>query len=72
MPDDSEFGVLRTMFETDRIAPFWVEIIKSVDEVWVPSKFNVETFHRSGVPLEKLVVPGAVDPVMFDPNRTNL
>ena len=71
MPDDSEFRVLRTMFETDRIAPFWVEIIKSVDEVWVPSKFNFETFHRSGVPLEKLkVVPGAVDPVMFDPNRT--
>ncbi len=71
MPDDSEFRVLRTMFETDRIAPLWVELIKSVDEVWVPSKFNVETFHRSGVPLEKLkVVPGAVDPVMFDPNRT--
>ena len=31
MPDDSEFRVLRTMFETDRIAPFWVEIIK----VWM-------------------------------------
>ena len=59
------------MFETDRIAPLWVELIKSVDEVWVPSKFNVETFRRSGVPLEKLkVVPGAVDPVMFDPSKT--
>ena len=70
LPEDSEFRVLRTMFETDRIGPLWVELIKSVDEVWVPSKFNVETFHRSGVPLEKLkVVPGAADPVMFDPNR---
>ena len=70
-PEDSEFRVLRTMFETDRIAPLWVELIKSVDEVWVPSKFNIETFHNSGVPLEKLkIVPGAVDPVMFDPSKT--
>jgi glycosyltransferase involved in cell wall biosynthesis len=70
LPKDSEFRVLRTMFETDRIAPLWVELIKSVDEVWVPSNFNVETFHRSGVPLEKLkVVPGAVDPILFDPSK---
>jgi glycosyltransferase involved in cell wall biosynthesis len=71
MPEDSEFRVLRTMFETDRIAPLSEELIKSVDEVWVPSKFNVETFHRSGVPLEKLkVVPGAVNPILFDPSKT--
>ena len=70
LPEDSEFRVLRTMFETDRVAPLWVELAKSVDEVWVPSQFNVETFHRSGVPLEKLkVVPGAVDPVLFDPSK---
>ena len=44
LPEDSEFRVLRTMFETDRVAPLWVELAKSVDEVWVPSQFNVETF----------------------------
>ena len=69
LPEDSEFRVLRTMFETDQVAPLWVELIKNMDEVWVPSQFNIETFHRSGVPLEKLkVVPGGVDPVMFNPN----
>ena len=68
MPRDSEFRVARTMFETDRIAPSWVELFKRVDEVWVPSQFNVDTFSRSGVALDKLkIVPGAVDPVLFDP-----
>lgn len=68
MPPDSKFRCLRTMFETDRIVPHWVEFIKSVDEVWVPSQFNVESFIKSGVPQEKLkIVPGAVDPNLFEP-----
>ena len=37
-------SVLRTMFETDRIAPLWVELIKSVDEVWVPSNLMSKRF----------------------------
>ena len=68
MPRDSEFRVARTMFETDRITPLWAELCNRVDEVWVPSQFNVDTFSRSGVALDKLkIVPGAVDPVLFDP-----
>ena len=56
----------RTMWESDRIPPWWVAACNEMDEVWVPSSFNVETFARSGVARSGLhVVPGAlpVDPV---------
>jgi glycosyltransferase involved in cell wall biosynthesis len=45
----------RTMFETDRIPHGWAEKCNSMDEVWVPSSFNFETFLRAGVKEHKLV-----------------
>jgi glycosyltransferase involved in cell wall biosynthesis/Flp pilus assembly protein TadD/SAM-dependent methyltransferase len=55
----------RTMLETDRIPPDWVGPLNDMDEVWVPATFNVETFARSGVARDKLVVvPG---PLPLDP-----
>ena len=67
---DADYSIGRTMFETDRIAPDWVAACNRMDEVWVPSQFNVETFAASGVERSKLVViPGAVDSEFFDPAR---
>jgi len=67
---DADYSIGRTMFETDRIAPEWVAACNRMDEVWVPSQYNVETFVSSGVERSKLVVvPGAVDSVFFDPAR---
>lgn len=61
-------SVGRLMFETDRIPDDWLRPIGQMDEVWVPSRFNVETFSRSGVPAEKLhVVPEGLDAGRFDP-----
>ncbi len=58
----------RTMFETDRIPKTWVGECNKMDEIWVPSRFNVETFAASGVMRDKLVViPGAVNEQEFDP-----
>ena len=45
----------RTMFETDRIPDGWVEKCNAMDEVWVPSSFNLETFLRAGVKEHKLL-----------------
>jgi tetratricopeptide (TPR) repeat protein/glycosyltransferase involved in cell wall biosynthesis/SAM-dependent methyltransferase len=57
----------RTMFETDRIPADWVGPCNEMDEIWVPSSFNVETFARSGVARDKLfIVPGALP---LDPYR---
>jgi len=39
-----------TTWETTRLHPVWVDFINnSVDEVIVPSKFNIDTFKQSGV-----------------------
>ncbi len=67
---DADYSIGRTMFETDRISPDWVASCNRMDEVWVPSQYNVETFAASGVERSKLVViPGAVDSEFFDPVR---
>lgn len=56
---DTRMG--RTSFETDRIPDAWVEACNSVEEVWVPSQFNLETFSASGVDPERLhVVPSPI------------
>jgi glycosyltransferase involved in cell wall biosynthesis len=48
----------RTLCETDRIPAAWAAICNSVDEVWVPSPFNLEAFFASGVDHDRLrVVP---------------
>lgn len=57
-----------TIFETDRIPRHWVAACNRLDDVWVPSRFNFETFRRSGVAARKLrVVPYGVDTAFFSP-----
>lgn len=59
----------RTMFETDRIPAAWVKKCNEMDEIWVPTRFNVETFARSGVmPAKLFVVPGGIDPAVYSPD----
>lgn len=55
-------NICRTMFETDRIPPAWVKACNNMDEIWVPSQFNVETFAQAGVSVDKLfIIPGGID-----------
>jgi glycosyltransferase involved in cell wall biosynthesis len=47
----------------------WVENIKKVDEVWVPTHFVKQEFVDSGVPESKVVViPNGIDPLKFNTN----
>jgi glycosyltransferase involved in cell wall biosynthesis len=58
-----------TMFETDRLPSKWAEELSEMDEVWVPCRFNLETFARAGVPESKLKLfqPGLdLEPFMHD------
>jgi glycosyltransferase involved in cell wall biosynthesis/tetratricopeptide (TPR) repeat protein len=58
----------RTMFETDRLPADWVAKCNQLDEIWVPSRFNLQTFAASGVERAKLQwLPGAVDETLFNP-----
>ncbi len=63
---DFEAQVAFTMFETDRLPAGWADQLNVMDEVWVPSEFNVETFVRSGVERRKMrVVPLGIDSEPF-------
>ena len=55
------------MFETDSIPQDWVGRLNQMDEVWVPTAFNVETFAKAGVTVPIQVVPGGVDATLFRP-----
>jgi len=67
---DAVYQIGRTMFETDRIPKNWVPACNQMDEIWVPSKFNLETFAASGVERDKLVVmPQSLDEKEFDPAK---
>ena len=68
--ENAEYNIGRTMFETDRIPESWVRACNLMDEIWVPSVFNKQTFIASGVESDKLVIiPGAVNEHEFDPAR---
>jgi glycosyltransferase involved in cell wall biosynthesis len=55
-----------TIFETDGIPPHWAGLCNAMDEVWVPSRFNLETFSRAGVDRERLsVIPYGIDTAAY-------
>jgi len=58
----------RTMYETDSVPEDWVEYCQAMDEVWVPSTFNCETFAAAGVTRSKLrAMPEGVDTRIYRP-----
>jgi GT2 family glycosyltransferase len=70
---ERNFGAYRigfTMLETDRIPAEWVRQANLMDEVWVPSTFNVDSFQRSGVTRPLHVIPLGIDPDHFNPDIT--
>ena len=59
-----------TMFETDRVPAHWVPTCNAMDEIWVPSTFNRETFSRSGIEESKLhVIPLGIDAERYNPRK---
>jgi len=59
----------RTMNETDRIPNGWVPRCNQMDQIWVPSRFNLEAFVRSGVDAERVfVIPETIDERMYGPS----
>jgi glycosyltransferase involved in cell wall biosynthesis len=60
-----------TMFETDRIDANWATACNGMDEIWVPTEFNRQTFAASGVDPAKIhVVPLGLQFERYDPKRT--
>ncbi len=59
-----------TMLEVTGLPPTWVAGCNSMDEVWVPASFNVDTFRNSGVTVPIHVMPLGVDVGYFHPEIT--
>lgn len=56
-----------SMLEVTGIPADWAAQCNLMDEVWVPSHFNLETFRNSGVTRPIHVIPLGVDPDYFHP-----
>ncbi len=63
----ARYVIGRAMYETDRIPPSWLDSLKVLDEVWVPARFNVETFRASGLEIPIYRVPEGIDTDQFRP-----
>lgn len=70
---DAVANIGYTVLESDRIPRHWVSACQEMDEVWVPSRFCLESFVRSGVSESKLhVIPHGVDCDRFRPEAERL
>ena len=63
-----QYKIGYTMLEVDGLPKEWVRQANLMDEVWVPSSFNKETFRDSGVKVPINIIPLGVDPAYFSPN----
>lgn len=71
-PPEAVFRVGRSMFETDALPSTWVAATHHLDEIWVPSAFNLDSFRHAGVETPMYVVPGGVNSEFFNPNAPAL
>ena len=66
--NSGRYKVGYSMLEVTGIPSDWVEQANALDEVWVPSEFNRETFASSGVTKPIHVMPLGVDINYFHPH----
>jgi GT2 family glycosyltransferase len=59
-----------SMLEVTGLPRAWVDGCNSMDEVWVPATFNLETFGQSGVTVPIRVMPLGVDTGYLNPGIT--
>lgn len=58
-----------TAFETDAIPNSWKKILNTFkDEIWVPSKFNQDSFRRCGIKVPIYVIPYGFDIKAYQPD----
>lgn len=65
--NNGSYRIGYTMLETDGFPRDWVENANRMDEIWVPSTFNVRTMRDSGVTRPIHLMPLGVDPHYFHP-----
>src|SRR5262245_28824752 len=62
LPREVRRAIGCTIFETDRIPEGWAAGCRDVDELWVPTQFNLDSFSRAGVERARIrVIPYGID-----------
>jgi len=51
------YNIGYTVWETDRLPRAWADFCNQMDEIWVPSQWNVEVFKKNGVKVPVHCVP---------------
>jgi hypothetical protein len=67
LKNNGRYKIGYTMLEVTGIPKTWVDSANQMDEIWVPSNFNVETFRNSGVKVPIHNIPLGIDPDFFNP-----
>jgi hypothetical protein len=68
VPRDTSYIIGRYMYETDSLPRPWSNHCNQLDEIWVPSKWQLEAFQNGKVQTEKMQIMGeTVDEYFFDP-----
>ncbi|TAK32241.1 MAG: glycosyltransferase [Chloroflexota bacterium] len=69
---EAAYNIGRVMFETDGLPPDWVAKCNEMDEIWVPTRFNMQTFRNAGVRSRLFQIPGGIDTSKFRPGLSPL
>lgn len=71
--DPGKYTIGFTMYECSHLPYSWVRRCNMMDEIWVPSSFNHQTFIASGVAPHKIrIMPLGVDTCTFQPGNPAL
>lgn len=65
--NDGRFKIGYTMLEVDGLPADWVNQSNGMNEIWVPSAFNLGTFTNSGVQVPIRIMPLGVDTNYYHP-----
>ncbi len=64
---DGSFNIAYVSTPYDRFEQQWARELAGMDEIWVPSQFQKDAVHASGVKRNTFVIPPGVDPDYFHP-----
>lgn len=68
---DQRFRVIYTMMETEVVHPDMIKVMnENYNECWVPTRWNAQTFVRSGLKIPVYIMPLGVDPAVYCPGPT--
>lgn len=68
-PTSGFYNIAYAMFESQKLPQYFVEHLKQMDELWVPSKFNYDQFRKGGYNKPLKIMPLGVDTDEFNPDK---